>query len=210
MHLDPAHFECYFLRATPELSSEVSIEGDVIWSRGEESYVPGLLNKTLRALEIMEPRLDEFDYVLRTNLSSFYVFPRLLHFLQDAPAERFYSGIHHGEGAPMCEAGWVCGAGILMSTDLARTLIAHKVELFDLEPCRQHLDDVVIGALFAANDIPIQPGHYREIHSMKRWNQVIKKNPKGVFHFRIKNPDDVRSTADLFMQRELLKKFYDR
>ncbi|MCX6988703.1 MAG: hypothetical protein NTZ52_04285 [Chlamydiae bacterium] len=84
MHTNP-NIEAYFIQGDPNLSSPYEIQGDVIWSKTEENLRPGILNKTLLSIECMLPRINEFDYVLRTNLSSFYVFPRLLHFLQTLP-----------------------------------------------------------------------------------------------------------------------------
>lgn len=47
--------------------------------------IPGILNKTVKGLEFLQPCFSDFDYILRTNLSSFYVFPKLLNFLHQAP-----------------------------------------------------------------------------------------------------------------------------
>lgn len=211
MHQDPEHFECYFIRSDPELFSEFYVDQDVIWSRSEESVTPGILNKTLLSLEAMLPRLDQFDYVLRTNLSSFFVFPRLLDFLKNAPQERFYCGIHHGYGVQNHEAGWVCGAGILMSTDLAKMLVSHKKRLFNLSPdIWSNIDDVAIADLFAENGVQIVPSLYREILSLEDWKKMSKRIPKDVFHFRIKTPEPDRMKVDLFIHSTLLSYFYSK
>ncbi len=88
MHLNPKHVEAYFIKADPTLSTPFAIKEDIIWARGAENVRPGVLNKTLLAFEALLPRLHEFDYVIRTNLSSFYVFPRLFTFLETLPKEQ--------------------------------------------------------------------------------------------------------------------------
>src|SRR3990167_3166550 len=89
-HLDPSHVEAYFIRGNPNLTAEVELEGDVLWSRTEECVKPGILNKTILSMEYFLSRLHEFDYVLRTNLSSFYVMPKLLEFLKTLPKNGVY------------------------------------------------------------------------------------------------------------------------
>ena len=82
MHYDRNHVEAYFIKADPKLDVEYKIDNDVIWSKTDECLIPCITNKTLLSLEAMSSRFSDFDYVLRTNLSSFYVFPRLLNFLR--------------------------------------------------------------------------------------------------------------------------------
>lgn len=213
MHEDPEHFECYFIRSDPKLSSEFLIKKDVIWSKGQESLIPGLLNKTLLSLEAMLPRLDEFDYVLRANLSSFFVFPRLLNFLKTAPKEKLYCGVRNGYGTHDHEAGWICGAGILMSLDLAKMLLKDKEKLFDLDQppndC-SNMDDIVIGSLFTKNGIQIQPGLCTEIYSVGDWNKIADSMPEGIYHFRIKTLDPMRLRVEPSMHASLLAHFYNK
>ncbi len=211
MHLDPEHFECYFIRAVPELSSDFLIKDDVIWSKGQESVIPGLLNKTLVSLEALLPRLDEFDYVLRANLSSFYVFPCLLDFLKRAPRQRFYSGIHHGYKNPEHRAGWVNGSGIIMSTDLAMSLIINKSALLNrsMDSC-SNFDDVVIADFFTKNRVGIVSDISREIYSIEDWTNVMKNIPRHVFHFRILTPEPSRQEVDFSIHEILLQFFYNK
>ena len=211
MNLDPEHFECYFIRGNPELSSEFLIDEDVVWSRTQENLIPGVLNKTLLSLEAFQSRLDEFDYILRANLSSFFIFPRLLNFLDQAPKQKFYCGIHHGYGTPDHESGWVCGAGIIMSTDLIKMLIANKERFLDLSPDDGlHIDDVVIGGFFAENNIEIKLSRYQEIYSLRKWVNVRENMPSDVFHFRVSTPSHTRLKVDIGIHKTLLRLFYGK
>ncbi len=211
MHLYPESFECYFIRGNPLLPTKFYIEQDVIWSKTQESLTPGLLNKTLLSLEALLPRLDEFSYVLRTNLSSFFVLPNLLDFLIKAPSQRFYAGIHHGHGFPGHEAGWVCGAGIIMSTDLAKMLVSNSSRFFDLSPENPfNVDDVAIADYFAENKIPIQASRFREIYSLQDWINTKQNIPTDVFHFRIITPPPTRLEVDLSIHKTLLEFFYNK
>lgn len=213
MHLDPDHFECYFIRANPRLCSETLIEKDEIWSKTEENLIPGILNKTLMSLELLLPRLHEFDFVLRTNLSSFFVFPNLLSFLRNVPREKLYCGIPHQFYNPPNK--WVCGAGIVLSIDLVRELVANKQSMMDLKGKGEldvdyypDVDDVVIGNFFHQKGIQITPGKYLEIHN--NWEYVKDNIPDDIYHFRIKSLPPLERENDLAIQKVLLKKYYNK
>lgn len=215
MNVDPAHFECYFIEGKPDLPTPTKIEENMILSKMEESIVPGILNKTLSSLEALSGRLDEFDYVLRANLSSFFVFPNLLKFLNESPREKFYCGIRHGLGVTGIESGWVCGAGIILSKDMVKLLLANKSTLYNLDfnskPPELHyrlVDDVAISELMAKNGIKIQESKYLELFSIHDWLHHREKIPEDVFHIRVKTPDPLRNEIDYFLHLTLLQKYY--
>lgn len=87
MHNYKDNIEAYFIRGNPDLEKTELVE-DTIWSKTEESLRPGIINKTLLSLEYLQDRINSFDYVLRTNLSSFYIFDRLLKILETKPKEK--------------------------------------------------------------------------------------------------------------------------
>lgn len=208
MHLDCRHFECYFIRGDKNLPAPFLIENDVIWSKTQEAYIPGILNKTLLSLEGMSSRLGNFDYVLRANLSAFFVFPRLLKFLKELPEREVYCGISH-EYFPHI---WVNGSGIILSTDLAKMLVAHKGELMNLSSDQWcHIDDVVIGDFFKKQGIGIIPSKFLELYSPENWDLIKNDFPQDVFHFRIRflSPDNQRlSDLEIESHKVLLNHFY--
>ena len=57
-----------FVTYCPTLESEWEIDGRMIKIRGNESYMPGILEKTLKAIEICLENF-EFDYLVRSNMS---------------------------------------------------------------------------------------------------------------------------------------------
>ena len=124
MQEDPEHVEAYFIKGDPTLSQSYEIRGDTIWSRTEEGYVPesaGILNKTILSMKALLPKIRKSDYVLRTNLSSFFVFPRLLKFLEKLPSARCYCGsataggstVASGSGLNGCRGA--CSGGITVA-----------------------------------------------------------------------------------------------
>ena len=200
MHNDPEHVEVYFIRGDPALPVDYAIEGDVVWSKTAESIMPGIINKTILSLEGLLPRIHtEFDYVLRTNLSSFYVFPRLLKFLERCPRQQLYCG-STDRAITFCS-----GSGFLLTPDLAQMLVDHKSYFLNNNRAN---DDVLIGNFFKEQGIRATP-HFRiDFCSLHDWYILKNMIPDNVFHFRVKNPNAMRLTDDILMHSALLKMFY--
>ena len=75
MDLDPVHFDCYFIKSDENINSLGRIVNSTIWTSGvEQVLLPGVLNKTIASLEVLENKIENYDYIIRTNLSSFYIF----------------------------------------------------------------------------------------------------------------------------------------
>lgn len=216
MHSDPAHFEVYFIKGNPELPTPFEIKGDDLFVKTEEGYVPGIVNKTILSMEAMLPRLKEFDYVLRTNLSSFYVFPRLLNFVSTLPKKKCYCGIRmHIPGSWIPKFGYtinfVSGAGFLLSSDLVEMLVREKEDIFKFN--NDLPDDVLIGLFFQNRSIHSIPAERMDIPTRDQWIAQKDKIPERAFHFRAKNNNNIRTESEsfsdeLYINLELLKMFY--
>lgn len=200
MHLDPAHVEAYFMKSNPNLSQEVIVDGDVIWVKSSETIVPGLINKTIKSLNFLLPRFNEFDFILRANLSSFYVFPKLLQFLERLPAKKVYCGSNIGD--PRIGSG----CGFIMSPDIAQLLVAAKRSFIDN---RLHNDDVLIGWFMIKHNIRLTPHERIDFYSLNDWERAKNNISTNAFHFRIKTAPNLRITDDTFIQKQLLRRFYN-
>lgn len=210
MHLDPDHVEVYFIKRDPDLSTSCEIKGDVIWSKGEENFIPGILDKTIISMEAMLPRLSEFDYVIRTNISSFYYFPRLFEFLKRLPKEKCYAGFW---GEPyqgsFRDWWWICGAGIIFSPDVVELLVQNKSRLLNNDT----IDDVAIARFLKKHKIRINQDPLSLpmiVESIEEWEANKNHIPAHTFHFRIKNHiPELRITDDVTIHRDLVRMFYN-
>ena len=208
MHADPLHVEAYFIRADPALKTQYKIKGDTIWSKTEECQFPGILIKTVCSLKALSSRLHEFDAIIRTNLSSFFIFPRLLEFLQTLPKTGCYCGPETGPNSQIAS-----GTGIILSPDLAERLIAQQPWLLHYYPRKfpDHStppDDAIIAAFFRDRGVHLIPTNILHIETLEYWNQVKDQIPKSIFHIRIKTDNPVRIVHDPLIGAELLKMFY--
>ncbi len=201
MHSDPEHFEAYFIKADPDLDVPCKIIGDVIWSKTEKDPIPGILDKTLLSMESLLPRINEFDYIIRTNLSSFYVLPRLHQFLMTLPKYQCYCGI---QSYDLCE--FVSGAGILLSSDLVELMVKNQKEI---EGRFHYPEDVWIGCFFQAENITPLPAPRTDITSWQHWLQSKDNIPTSAFHFRLKNSNpELRLQEESNVHQALVEMFY--
>lgn len=110
---------------------------DLVVDDVEECLVPGVMRKTLEALRRVG--LDDYDYVVRTNLSTLWLWPRLSAYLASAPRSGFSAGTvdaHCGEH--------MCGCGLVWSADVARRLLD---DFADELTASTEPDDVALSAV---------------------------------------------------------------
>jgi hypothetical protein len=173
----------------------VTIEDDMIYMPGEES-LRNLSYKFITSLENLS--FKKYDFILRTNISSFYVFHNLLPVLESLPKERLLAGEVNGN--------YVSGAGMIFSPDVCELLIQNKdaVVHYDLS---DPFDDVIMSF------------YLHKIHGIEftqtypiRQNIELPQNglettlPMNTFHFRLK-----QATPEGRMQEyEIMKNLYTR
>lgn len=189
MHSDPEHVEAYFLRADP--STQSKIEGDVVWSKTEECTIPGILIKTLFAFEQFQPRLKEFDFVIRTNLSSFYVFPQLLKYLETLPQRKCYAGPLIREGLDAAS-----GCGIIFSTDVVELILKQKA--FILPRRFSYYDDLVFWEALLRNQIYVIPSPLALVNTPEALKAFRADPIPEAFHFRVGYPEVYKELLDMF------------
>lgn len=196
MNYNPEQVEVYFIKSDPNFADICEIKEDIIWSKGRESMIPGILNKTILSMEFLMPRIKtEFDYVLRTNLSSVWIFPKLLNFLETAPKKNFFSGAIIWDEI-------ISGSGMIFSSDLAEFIVKNKNQLFNNT---RFNDDAVISYFLSNNGIKKIDYPMLNIVSKNDWNDIISIDCS---HFRIKGPDNLRAIDDAYIYRQLIDKFY--
>jgi hypothetical protein len=89
--IDKKHddIDFYFLYNDPSIETEYIITGNDIFFQEKETFIPGIFNKTIRAFNVCN--YNNYDYIIRTNLSTFFYIPQLLRFLQDADPTKIYA-----------------------------------------------------------------------------------------------------------------------
>jgi len=210
----PENITCYFMKGNENLNSEFKIEGNTIWTRTKEQYrLPGLLDKTVISLEALQDKLDSFDYILRTNISSFVHFPNLIKFVSFLPKTKCYAGHKHLIINQPLLTEFIAGSGIIISSDVACLLLENKAYLLSNHmPKHLDMDDLAIANLLINKyNIPAIHKEFIKIESLNEWRTVYKKlNKHKGFLYRIRLSDCPREQYEIDIKDCLINKFYSK
>ena len=132
-----------------KINEEYLMEGDVLKIKGKETYVPGILEKTVKAMEYVEN--DEYNYLVRSNISTIVDFKLLDEELKKNPIE-YGGGLINNlqrldENAGIKDEthfglNYVSGTAIIMSKNTLKEMIKQKDKID-----YKIVDDVSIGLL---------------------------------------------------------------
>ena len=121
-----------------------------MYIRGKETYVPGILDKTIRAIEYCHDNLS-YTYLVRSNISTVIDFSKL----DESKLVDKYMGCDQNrlqwldepagiKDKSLWGTSYIGGIGIIMTRDTVSFLLEHKAEIN-----MNVVDDVSIGALFS-------------------------------------------------------------
>lgn len=194
----------FFLYSDPSIECDVVVDENTITHKHEEWYEPGILYKTFAGMHICN-RLFTYNYVLRTNLSSFFHIPRLLQFLENQPSNDYAAAKQsiHREGL-----GFMSGAGFILSHDLVTYILTvAKTPNALTSEITNSPDDVAITMILER--------HLRVavIFELTRYDCVEPTNPdvipNDVFHIRNKTEwKYVTRDTDIENMRAQVAHFY--
>jgi hypothetical protein len=131
---------------------EPYLDGDILYLPGKETYVPGILDKTMHTFSYIFKKYPNYDYYLRTNISTIVDINRLLIQLDKEPIEyggkiiRIFPGHRHKQSGIENDRyqglTYISGTAILFSKEMFRKFVEHSHEID-----RSVIDDVAIGKL---------------------------------------------------------------
>jgi hypothetical protein len=129
---------------------------------------------------------DDWDYIFRTNSSSYVDKENLLKFAETLPKEKCYCGI--------IEQFYSSGCGFFLSKDVANTLLNSNYS-----SDRQDFEDMYIGRVLMSCGIGVTPGATRADLDNGNFGNL------NTYHFRCKSTDVTRN-LDLLRFDEIFKK----
>lgn len=173
-----------------------------------ETYIPGILLKTMAAFKHIESQ-HSYDFVVRTNLSSFYIFDRLLKFLRSIPEEEVYVGSPVNNGS----FTYASGSGFILSRDLVRRVLQNETAVRKIPG----YDDEVIGYFLSSElGIKLTPMRLLAFDDFLKYDSSDPKYQQKIeevfldatlFQVRVKNPHD-RIHVDPRILEDLYQIFY--
>ena len=176
----------YFIRFDKEACGEHDYVTDALTNtlflKGKDGYIPEIYDKTSLAMKILLslPAYAGVDYVVRTNLSSFWIWDNLISDLAEKPRHGLISAVI---GDANGRTPFPSGCGMVMSRDVAH-LWANN---FDYPNKRHTFDDVAFGRLLAEERVPIVPAGRFDIEAHHSFPAVIETiRLSKVYHVRNK------------------------
>ena len=178
-------------------------ESDLVYDDISESLVPGILHKTLRAMQYVHETCT-YDYLIRTNISTLWDLRHIEPLLLSCPTSRCYAGGHNLH--PM---NIYSGVSIILTPDLVKECINQQHEFLIELP-----DDISIGLFM--NTISYTPQttsthQYIEYCNPDDIEQIYREIQDGldreVAYFRVKNMNQ-REITDGIIYDILLQEIY--
>ncbi len=158
-----------------------------------------LLPVTFSALSYLLKN-DDFDFVVRTNVSSYWNVPKLIKHIEENQINCTYAGVLGSVEDESKVISYASGAGIVISRDVAIKLVENYQKIdFDL------IDDVAIGKLAEELNIKLSP---LERLDVGRILSLLKGQIQFVdfYHFRLKSDfyyHGIRVRKDVLLMRLL-------
>jgi hypothetical protein len=172
------HIDCLFYKGNPTMEKEAELVDDTIYVKIEDT-LDSVYDKLMMTLRFLSPQLDKYDFLYRTNLSSFVDFNKFVHFCTLLPRSNVCAAVigeHDGVIFPS-------GAGFTMSIDLVKRLIQEN-------PPNFLLDDVTIGKAIAHWNIQWIRVNRIDYRGNNNWSYEHEPQPNEiVFHYRAKTED---------------------
>jgi len=169
------------------IDQEESLRDDVLYLYGKESYIPGILDKTMKAFSYAVKMYPSYDYIVRSNISTIVNFSLLQNNLRSNP-------IQYGGGLLLTysingnDVVYASGTSIIVEMKLAKELCKKTDKaMYDL------IDDVAIGALikeYFPMVTPVSIGHFTLIPNMNGGCNVQDLSLSDTIFYRNRSSSD--------------------
>jgi hypothetical protein len=171
--------EHYFYIYDENLSQEYLLEGNILYIRGLESFIPGILEKTLLAFKFFKDK--KYDYIIRSNISTVIDFLQVYHHVKpdqfDYGGPLYYGGSYIDEKSGLSleknrEHGkkhFVSGICIILSRRAINILVNNMDQILKYGI----VDDVAIGIFLDDKEIVRK--------------QIVTNDAKNAYYFNAEN-----------------------
>lgn len=167
--------DCYFYKGDPTLQEDtvLDVSSNTLWIKIPETW-DTIRMKMKMAFKYFVPEINKYDFIFRTNLSSFVHFDRYIAYCKTIEQREGFCSAVIGE---VDRISFPSGSGFTLTSDLAK-LIADADD-------KELMDDVYVGWCFQKLTIPIQPAKRLNFHVPDDINNNI--HDESIYHFRIKS-----------------------
>lgn len=139
----------YFLKLKEDIDN-YKLEDNILYIKGKESFIPGIIEKTLKGFQYFSDQINDYQYIIRSNLSTIIDFEYLAKEL-DANPIHFYGGGHkrnlQWEGGGINDSTWF-GTDYIEGTSIIFTPKSIQYILDNIGLVRTNIIDDVSIAIF--------------------------------------------------------------
>ena len=182
-------FKYFFIEYNESITDDITEQDDFIYIKGKEEFEK-IYTKTKKSMQYINETY-EYDYVVRTNISSFWNIDNLFTLTNMLPRQKCLSGY-------LMFNSFISGTGIILSKDTCNYFIH--------QPDVSGPDDIGIYQTIIHYCSPFQIEQYYTLYWLIDGTNNIPENMDNILYFRIKNED---RTNDIICFKILLKKIYN-
>jgi hypothetical protein len=181
-----------YYKFDPYLTKDYELKDNILSIKGEESYIPGILEKTFHVLQYFKEELKNYDYVLRSNISTIVKFDELSDELKNNRVDygcALCFGIEKYEETDKVLPPEIFSSGtsIILSGKLALNIIENE-KYAD----KTIIDDVSIGKLI-----------FEKFPKIKM-KQIFSDEPQNNFYFFPNLNGDVNKIKEFMKEKKIV------
>jgi len=184
---------------------------DLVYDDVKETVTPPWMTmKVTRAMEYIDDHYD-YNFMIRTNMSTFWDVPKVLNRLRSLPQERCLAG-HQSIFKPK----YITGIAMVLSRDLVKLIVRHqrrinvKYKKYVAED--QMLSTFVIHTLgvdyITADKSTWRFEKYTSYDDSHIRQTISEARSRGVDNYRVKNANSDRQAIDIAITRTLCEMCY--
>ena len=184
------NIDCYFYKCDPTIDVPIKVHNNnTILIKLDETF-ENVYSKTIKVFEYFYDKLDQYDYIYRTNLSSFIMIDRYINYVCTLPNKNICSaviGYVNGIAFPS-------GSGFTITPDVVKNIVdlCHPLVI---------MDDVTIGVCLKHLNIDITYCDRYDNYNYKKLDII----PNTIFHIRLKSED---RNIDIKKMTKLINEYY--
>jgi hypothetical protein len=186
----------------------LDINNNTLYTSGKECITPCGTKKTLLAMKYVQDNYD-FDFILRTNLSSFYVLQKLKNTLNMLNKENIFTGYN--------KDNFISGTQMIFSKDIIDILTNSMNEIINKYNSTNgiHNDDVALSDFLKNKNIKLGSINsvYEFIDRNSNDNSIINRikdsNTDNIFMYRVKNIKNSTNNSGTQIDINIFSKLYE-
>lgn len=166
------HIDCFFYKGNPNLDEPANLVDDTIYVKIEDT-LDTVYEKLMMTLRFLSPDFHKYNFLYRTNLSSFVDFEKYIEFCKTLPETNCCAAVIGNHGGILFPSG----SGFTLSIDLAKRFV-------DETPPAVYLDDVSVGSALTKWGVQYIRTNRADYNEDGMWYRLVDN--ETIFHYRAK------------------------